>query len=108
MRPEEKALFERLADAQLMALTIFGEAEGERFAGKLAVGFVIRNRAELWEKTIREVCLQENQFECFNTGNARLPILVRLAADFRENAEKLMRLFDGGSRRAKPGASLQM
>jgi spore germination cell wall hydrolase CwlJ-like protein len=81
MRREDKSIFESLPDVHLMALTIFGEAEGERFAGKLAVGFVIQNRAGLWGKSIRDVCLSENQFECFNEGNPRLPILLRIVQD---------------------------
>ncbi len=82
MKPEEKAIFLKLSPLRIMALTIYGEAEGERFAGKLAVGFVIRNRSDLWRKTVSDICLQENQFECFNDGNPRLPKLVKIAQDF--------------------------
>ena len=86
MTPEEKKLFTALTSSQLMALTIYGESEGEKFAGKLAVGFVIKNRATLWKKSIADVCLARNQFECFNDRNARLPLLVRIAKEFNFNA----------------------
>jgi spore germination cell wall hydrolase CwlJ-like protein len=89
MTTEEKALFLKLTPLQIMACTILGEAEGEKFAGKLGVGFVIRNRADLWKLTVPEVCLQNNQFECFNTGNPRLPVLVDMARDFEGNAVRL-------------------
>lgn len=82
MTPEQKAIFLKLSPLQLMALTIFGEGEGEKFAGKMAIGFVIHNRSELWRKTIPYICLQENQFECFNDGNPRLPKLLKIAQDF--------------------------
>ncbi len=87
MKPAEKALFGRLTRLQIVALTIFGEAEGEKFVGKLAVGFVIRNRAELWNRTVENVCLAANQFECYNNGNARLPLLLKIAADFEGSEE---------------------
>ena len=82
MTSEEKALFLALTPVQLMATTILGEAEGEPFDGKLGVGFVIRNRADLWKQTVPEVCLANNQFSCVNDGNPRLPVLVQIARDF--------------------------
>jgi spore germination cell wall hydrolase CwlJ-like protein len=90
MTPEQRSTFLKLSALQIVALTIFGEAEGEKFAGKLAVGFVIRNRAEFWHMIEHDVCLQENQFECFNTGNPRLPKLLKIAQDFEgSNQEQL-------------------
>lgn len=78
---EDYNLFITLTDVELMAITIYGEAEGEDLTGKAAVGFIIRNRAALWKKTIKDVCLQANQFECFNKGNKRLSILRDIAED---------------------------
>lgn len=63
-----KAIFD-LDDAQLMALTIWGEARGECDEGKIAVGTVILERVEhrKWDgETIKEVCLQKRQFSCFD------------------------------------------
>lgn len=44
-------------DLTLLAATIFLEAEGEPDDGKLAVGWVVRNRADQREQTIRQVIL---------------------------------------------------
>jgi hypothetical protein len=89
MNADEKSLFLTLSPLQIMALTIHGEAEGEPFKGKLAVGFVIRNRADLWKMTAPGVCLEEDQFECYNQGNPRLPVLVDMARDLEGNAVRL-------------------
>ena len=84
MTPGDRKLFESLTEEEIMALTIYGEAEGESQSGKCAVGFVIKNRSELWQKSIMTICVQKNQFECFNDGNPRLPILKALADPFVE------------------------
>ncbi len=85
----DKVRFSALPPAQMMGLTIYGEAEGEPREGKMAVGFVIKNRADLWHKTIHQVCLKPNQFECFNEDNKRLPILSNLARQWDNTLEAL-------------------
>jgi hypothetical protein len=82
MTPEQSTLFRTLNDEHLMALTIYLEAEGETTAGKFGVGYVISNRSDLWHKSVPDICLQKNQFECFNTGNPRLAIGIKIAQDF--------------------------
>lgn len=82
MNAIDRALFEALSGEQILGLTIFGEAEGEKLRGKFAVGFAIFNRARLWKQAIHRVCLAHNQFECFNDGNRRLPLLKNLAQNF--------------------------
>ena len=57
------------SDLMIMAKTIWGEARGESYSGQVAVAWVIRNRAERggwWGNTIREVCLKDQQFSCWN------------------------------------------
>ena len=57
------------SDLMIMAKTIWGEARGESHNGQVAVAWVIRNRAERggwWGNTIREVCLKDQQFSCWN------------------------------------------
>lgn len=67
MTTAELALIAALTDAQLLALTIYGEARGEPIEGRIAVASVIRNRllAKHFGATYREVCLQKWQFSCW-------------------------------------------
>lgn len=56
----------------VMAATIWGEARGETYKGKVAVAWVIRNRAESptwWGSDIESVCLKPYQFSCWNSGD---------------------------------------
>jgi len=67
-------------DVDIMARTIYGEARGESETGKIAVGWVIRNRvaANTWYgKTIEDVCLKPFQFSCWNPGE---PSRVKLTS----------------------------
>ncbi len=94
MTLQERTLFESLADERLLALTIFGEAEGEKLIGKFAVGYVIFNRARLWRKSVHDICLMVNKkgdpdFECFADGNKRLPVLLKLAARWDDASKAL-------------------
>ena len=54
-----------------MAQTVLGEAEGEDRRGKLAVAWVIRNRADQngWPDNMKSVALQHMQFSCWNDGH---------------------------------------
>jgi Cell wall hydrolyses involved in spore germination len=58
-------------DQLVLARTIYGEARGESFLGKLAVGHVVLNRAQKKNKTITDICLQHSskgtyQFTCWD------------------------------------------
>lgn len=55
-------------DIDIMARTIFGEARGESDEGRLAVAYVILNRAKLYKKAIGEACLLSIHFSCWNNG----------------------------------------
>lgn len=63
--PESRKKIERFAK------TIYGEAEGEGLIGQVAVGWVIRNRADdpgkdWWGDTIENVIMKSGQFECWD------------------------------------------
>lgn len=63
----------------VMARTIWGEARGESHQGRIAVGWVIRNRAEMdlhndgmpdwWGEGIVGVCKRPGQFSCWNKSD---------------------------------------
>lgn len=68
-------------DLEIMARTLYGEVRGEPWAGKIAVAWVIRNRAEAdlgrdnrpdwWGEGIAGVCLKPMQFSCWNAARDR-------------------------------------
>lgn len=74
--------------ADVMARTIWGEARGEARLGRIAVGWVIRNRAEIdlgndglpdwWGEGIEGVCRRPFQFSCWNKTDPNLPRLLGL------------------------------
>lgn len=75
-----------------MARTIWGEARGESWIGKLAVAHVILNRVKAdawWGKDIEGVCRHPYQFSCWNEGDRNRPLLevIELASNlqFRES-----------------------
>lgn len=59
-------------DLTILAQTILGEAEGEPLPGKIAVAWVVVNRAIGRKLTIAATCLQPKQFSCWNSGSPRL------------------------------------
>ena len=74
--PEPKVVQQRQAehpDLNILAQTIWGEARQEGTKGMLAVGNVIKNRAEANKKIfgqgIRGVALKPKQFSCWNQGD---------------------------------------
>lgn len=70
-------------EAIILARVINGEARGETFEGKVAVGAVIMNRVESSEfpDTIREVILQQGQFSSLLDGQANpYPVESSIAA----------------------------
>ncbi len=67
-----------LSDIEVLALTIYGEARGESIEGQIAVGCVIRNRA-IAGSTYKDICLEPNQFSCWNHDDPNYPILTDLA-----------------------------
>jgi spore germination cell wall hydrolase CwlJ-like protein len=64
----------------LLTATIWGEARGEPILGKIAVGWVIRNRVEdlkRWPDTYEDVILQPKQFSCWNENDPNYESCVR-------------------------------
>ena len=69
-------------DLYIAARTIAGEARGEPHEGRLAVGWVIRNR---WEsskwfggRTVADVCLRPYQFSAWNENDPNRAFLEKL------------------------------
>lgn len=61
-----------MSDEEVTALTVWGEARGEPFGGKVAVAWVIRNRVEKggwWGDTYETVCKKPWQFTCWHDHN---------------------------------------
>ena len=54
------------AAARIISYTLYAEARGEPFKGKMAVAAVIQTRSRNSNKPLHETCLQENQFSCWN------------------------------------------
>jgi N-acetylmuramoyl-L-alanine amidase len=74
-------------DAVTLARTLFGEARGEPLDGKVAVAWVIRNRAERkafsgsllgHPGAVSHVCLAPWQFSCWNNDDPNRPLLIKL------------------------------
>jgi N-acetylmuramoyl-L-alanine amidase len=77
--------FGNLSDSQLMALTIYGEARGEKYEGKVAVGSIILERVDHrdWDgKTVSDVCLMPYQFSCYLPDDPNFPALKLIAGDW--------------------------
>lgn len=86
-------------DIEIAARTVYGEARGEIEKGKIAVAWVIRNRAEhpgwwsrdpnddITDDTIEAVCRDPRQFSCWNKDdpNREKILAVNLDSDvFRQ------------------------
>lgn len=67
-----------VADDVWASMTIWLEARGETYEGKLALAEVILNRrnAGHWGDTIAEVVLSPSQFSCWNTNGNRRSVAV--------------------------------
>ena len=71
-------------DLEIMARTIYGEARGEGLDGKIAVGYVIRNRAndpKWWGGNIVEVCKKPYQFSCWLRNDPNYEKLTTVTLD---------------------------
>lgn len=69
---------------EVLAKTIYGEARGESFNGKVAVAYTIINRASSpgwWGKTIVEVCLKPYQFSCWLPDDPNSKLLSEVTID---------------------------
>lgn len=77
-------------DALTLARTLYGEARGEPIDGKIAVAWVIRNRASRsrfagallgHDGAVDKVCRAPWQFSCWNEGDPNRPLLLALRED---------------------------
>ena len=68
---------EQMGNVTMTAMTVLGEAEGESDCGKLAVAWVIANRARdsRWPDQMWEVCLQPWQFSAWNSESPRIKVM---------------------------------
>ncbi len=67
-------------EQMILARVIFGEARDQQEQGKIAVGWVIRNRVERspfwgWQNNYHDVILQPDQFSAFNIGDKNRPFV---------------------------------
>lgn len=56
-------------DLKYMALTVWGEARGEPYPGKVAVAWVLYNRAVHDNMSLQAVATAKWQFSCWNKGD---------------------------------------
>lgn len=68
---------------EVLARTIYGEARGEPDAGKVAVAWVVLNRAAdpRWPDTVAGVCLQRAQFSCWNDRDPNRAALIAITLE---------------------------
>lgn len=79
-------------DVEILARTVYGEARGEFYPGKLAVAKVILNRVEdkRWPDDIKSVCLQPYQFSCWLKSDPNHSKLMNATLDNPTMRECLM------------------
>ncbi len=74
-------------DIDVLARTVFGEARGESDLGKLAVAWVIVNRAKRARSSIAAACLKSIHFSAWNNGRGNdANQLAMLTADLSDPA----------------------
>lgn len=76
----------RLADMDILARTVMGEARGESYEGKWAVARTIVNRWRLRNRwfsapLIAEVCQKPNQFSCWNKNDPNRVVILNATYD---------------------------
>lgn len=85
-------------DIETMAKTIYGEARGESHEGQVAVGWVIRNRAERrgfvgpmlhMAGAVTKACRMPWQFSCWNEGDPNREKLLALQPEDYEAQRKI-------------------
>jgi spore germination cell wall hydrolase CwlJ-like protein len=68
-------------EEMLLAICMWREARGEGTNGMLAVGCVIRNRAEAWHQPIRDVIVGHDQFSSMTVKGDANTVLYPIAGD---------------------------
>jgi hypothetical protein len=89
-----------------LARTLWGEARGEKRAGRVAVAWVVLNRVRAQKKayglTIEAVCLKPKQFSCWNANDPNLPKLKKVTSTDAVFAECLAIASDAVMNRLTP------
>lgn len=70
-------------DIDILSRTIWGEAEGEIWMGKVGVAWTVRNRFSkrpLYGTSISSICLKSNQFSCWSNA-FRSKVMASLTLD---------------------------
>jgi N-acetylmuramoyl-L-alanine amidase len=71
-------------DVDILARTLYGEAEPGDEADAIAIAWVVKNRMALrnWPDTAAKVCLQPKQFSCWNPEPVGFPArLMKMKVD---------------------------
>jgi hypothetical protein len=70
---DDTPVLDALSAAEVLALTIWGEARNQPVEGRIAVGSVIRNRlvSGRWGHDYKAVCLAPWQFSCWTPKGGR-------------------------------------
>jgi spore germination cell wall hydrolase CwlJ-like protein len=88
----------------VLTRTVYGEARGESDDGQAAVAWVIQNRVAKGRaymgKTIKDVCLQPEQFSCWNSNNPNRTLLLTLDtnSELYKNIRKIVEQILNGTR----------
>ena len=89
-------------DEETIAITLMGEARGEKNQGMYAVACVIQKRADEREITPAQVCKQPWQFSCWNKGQEKyidlMKRLLKSNTTQAQYAKKLARAICAGGR----------
>ena len=85
-----------------LARTIWGEARGESMQGRIAVAWVVLNRAndaqQRFDRTVEKVCTAPKQFSCWNANDpnlAKLKAVTDTNLAFRECLDVASRAVSG-------------
>lgn len=90
-------------EIDVLARTVYGEARNQPWLGKLAVAYVILNRARRagwWGSDVIEVCLHPKQFSMWNTRDPNRIAALRADlsdAAFRECLRAAVTAFGGAA-----------
>ncbi len=100
MKPQDAPIFERLTDAQLVALTVYMEARNQPVDAQVGIAWVIMLRVAhpSWMgKTVHEVVLKPNQFSEYNSNDPEYGPSVAVARDWdgRYEADKALKVAEG-------------
>lgn len=78
MKPEDKELFLKLSDINLLGLLLYLEGRGEPIEGRIAIANVVRNRTR-GKLHYFDVIIATNQFSCLNSNDPNYPIAIKTA-----------------------------